>query len=138
MVKTGSELRTAYNMSDSEEDLLFAIAVQTDDVPKSSDCLGRNPRTRDLVVSRGIQQSNPDLIYHEIVWVPIRINYPHTGNFAAVGSLIRLELKQIPQIRGSLQLVDREIWTGTHGPQDTWKAYPYSKYNISYRSGRGP
>lgn len=89
---------------------------------KSRDCQGSDPRTLDLNDSRGIRQSTLDPIYHVIVRVSTRINYPHSGSSAAAGSLLRLEINQIPQIRGSLQLADGENLTGTRGLQGTWKA----------------
>lgn len=106
MVKPGSRLGTAYNLSASEEDLVsayeenlfFVVAAWTVDVSKSRDCQGSDPRTLDLNDSRGIRQSTPDLIYHVILQISTRINYPHLGSSAAAGSLLRLEINQIPQI----------------------------------------
>lgn len=122
MVKPGSGLGVAYNLSTSEEDLVFVVAAWTVDVSKSRDCQGSDPRTLDLNDSRGIRQSTPDLIYHVIVRVSTRINYPHSGSSATAGSLLRLEINQISQIRGSLQFANGENLMGTCGFQGTWKA----------------
>lgn len=70
MVKPGSGLGAACNLSASEEDLVsayeedlvFVVAARTVDVSKSRDCQGSDPRTLDLNDSRRIRQSTPDLI----------------------------------------------------------------------------